>query len=141
MNTASHTAASMCFESAIVALEGMATGDDSDESKRLIAAAHVKLAELRAVMSLAAGDELSFDPRLSPLARAIDDFVRGLDAGLANPIDFVDVCDDDREEQFQAALAGKEAAERWLDQARITGVLLLAHLSEAMKSLPNSTNV
>lgn len=113
----------MLTQCAAVALEQAVVNEDF-----LHAAAKARIAESIALIQMAAGRQYPFNPKLGPLIRAVNDFIKSVDVQINQPIDQAAVPED----QLMEIIAAREDAAASLDQARIAGIALLVHLSAAI---------
>lgn len=113
----------MLMQCANIMLEELPETDDF-----LRDGAKARLAEFQAFMRVAAARPGTFNKKLFPLTRAIDDFVASVSKEIHKPIDLESMSDED----MQAELVRREEASASLDQARLAGCALLTHLGKAM---------
>jgi hypothetical protein len=99
----------------------------STSSAYMLEAAHHRFVEFQALMTMGAGRQYPFNPKLQPLINAINDFVASVDEHVNREID-----GETGNAALEEVLMQREEAASHLDQARIAGCALLVHLDRAL---------
>lgn len=130
--TPCETAIALMEQAGQVAIDSMPQTDENGYLRHAVA---VRMLEVSVLSAQACGLPYDWDRSLAPIARAIDDTIRAIDIEVNSGAELFDMSNAPSEEEVDLAIAMREASNQWLDQARITGVLFLAHLTAARKLL------
>ncbi len=102
----------------------------TDSNFTLITAARARLHEAQALASIAAGLPWPFAPALSPLSRAVDDFIQHIETLNVQPLP----ADAEGDNTINQRIQLKEDCLDALDQAKIAAITLMTHLNKALWS-------
>lgn len=99
-------------------------------------AAKARLLELDIQMRLLQGVPLDLHHKTHPLTLAVNDLIKSVEVENNKVID-----ESTEDAHVEAILIAREDVDMHLDNARVAALAMMAHLSAALKSLPNLTIV
>lgn len=108
----------------------------SEDTFYIYRAAQARVLELDIQMRLLQGVPLDLHHKTHPLSLAVNDLIKSVEVENNKVLD-----ENTDDAHVEAILIAREDVDQHLDNARVASLAMLAHLSAALKSLPNLTVV